>query len=73
MDKTKHYICSDEINWHVHQFFIERKTLKIIFSRGKFKLLCDNIIIYCKVMTAATCNLQRISRMLRKRFNGDNI
>ena len=29
----------------------------------KFRLLCDNIFIYCELMTAAACNLQRISRI----------
>ena len=28
MDKAKNYICSDEIDWHVHQVFIEEKPRK---------------------------------------------
>ena len=64
MNTAKNYIGSNDINLHVHQFhhFIEKKN-----SNNQLKKI-DFLIMYCKLMTAAASNLQRISRMLRKQL-----
>ena len=68
VNTAKSYVGSNDINLHVHQFyqFIEKKN-----SNKQWKKI-DFLIIYCKLMTAAASNLQRISRMLRKQLNLDD-
>ena len=74
MNATKNYICINHGDLHAcalevaNQFFFERNSnilLKkmnfYVRSQQKFKLLYDNIIIYCKLMTEAACNSKRIS------------
>ena len=83
MNTTKNYICINHGDQHAcalevaNQFFFERNSnilLKkmnfYVNSHQKFKLLYDNIIIYCKLMTEAACNSKRISTVDSQKLKG---
>ena len=67
MNMTKNYIGSSDISRHVISFISlsRKKNLNNQLKNVNF------LIIYCKLMTAGASYLQRVIRMLRKRFKGD--